>query len=120
MLDVQSIYTPSRGLIPGGQNFSRDRQTVFFTSVDPMNKEKRDPYKIDLDATRLAPYKQKKWTRHQDTVYWVDFQLAQRKGLNFYQTRCNAHILHDTLPASIYKKVFHLDHLQRFPSKIIG
>ena len=28
------------GLIPGGQNLSK-RQTVFFTSVDPMNKEQR-------------------------------------------------------------------------------
>ena len=30
------------GLIPGGQNLSK-RQTVFFTSVDKMNKEHRDP-----------------------------------------------------------------------------
>ena len=46
------------GLIPGGQNLSK-RQTVFFTSVDCMNKEYRDPNKIDLEAPRLAWYKQK-------------------------------------------------------------
>ena len=40
----------------------------------------------------------KKWKRHQDTVYWVDIQLAQQKGLKFYQTRCNAIILYDALP----------------------
>ena len=45
-----------------------------------------------------AWYKQKRWKRHQDTVYWVDIQLAQRKGLKFCQTRCNAIILHDTFP----------------------
>ena len=41
---------------------------------------------------RLASYKQK-WQRHQDTVYWVDRQLAQRKGLKFYQTRCISKIV---------------------------
>ena len=40
-LDVQSIYTP--GLIAGGQNSSRDRQTVFFTAVNPMHKNHKDP-----------------------------------------------------------------------------
>ena len=51
-----------------------------------------------LTQPRLASYKQM-WERHQDTVYRVDIKLAQRKGLKFYQTRCNAIILYDTLPA---------------------
>ena len=80
------------------QNLSK-RQTVFFTSVDPMNKEHRDPYVIDLEAPRLAWYKQKTWKKHQNTVYWVDIKLAQKKGFKFYQTRSNAIILYDTLPA---------------------
>ena len=42
--------------------------------------------------------------RHQDTVYWVDIQLAQRKGLKFCQTRSNAVILYDTLPACCISK----------------
>ena len=60
------------GLIPGGQNSSRERQTAFFTAVNPMDKEHKDPYKLDLTKPRLASYKQKTWKRHQDTVYWVD------------------------------------------------
>ena len=36
---------------------------------------------------------------------WVDIQLAQRKGLKFYQTRCNAIILYDTLPPYCISKV---------------
>ena len=80
------------GLIPGEQ-ISSKRQTVFFTSVNPMDKEYKDPYKLDLTKPRLAWYKQKTWKRHQDTVYWVDIQLAQRKGFKFYQTRCDAIIL---------------------------
>ena len=85
-------------LIRGGQNWCKKRQTVFFTAVNPMDKEHKGPYKIDLTAPRLAWYKQKTWKRHQDTVYWVDIQLTQRKGFKFYQARCNAIILCDTLP----------------------
>ena len=44
------------GLIPGGQNLGRERQTVFFTSVDPMDKEHKDLYKLDLTQPRLAWY----------------------------------------------------------------
>ena len=63
-----------------------------------MNKNHRDPQELDLTKPRLASYKQK-WKRHQDTVYWVDIQLALKKGFKFYQTRSNAIILYDTLPA---------------------
>ena len=42
------------GLIPGGQNLSRERQTVFCTAVIPKDKENKDPYKLDLTKPRLA------------------------------------------------------------------
>ena len=45
-----------------------------------MNKEHKDPNIIDLEAPRLASYKQK-CNVHLDTVYWVDIQLAQRKRI---------------------------------------
>ena len=76
--------TMNLGLIPGGQILSK-RQTVFFTSVDPMNEERRDPDIIDLEAPRLAWYKQKMWKKHQNTVYWVDIKLAQKKVFKFYK-----------------------------------
>ena len=91
------------GLIPGGQNSNKDRQTVFFTAVNPMHKNHQNPKELDLTKPRLASYKQK-WQVHQDTVYWVDIQLAQREGLKFYQTRSNAVILCDTLPAFCISK----------------
>ena len=69
-----------------------------------MSKDHKDPQELDLTKPRLASYKQK-WKRHQDTVYWVDFQLSQRKGLKFYQTRSNAIIRYDTLPACCISKV---------------
>ena len=42
-------------------------QTVFFTSVDPMNKGHKDPEKVDLKAPRLARYLQTAWKKHQKT-----------------------------------------------------
>ena len=64
-----------------------------------MDKDHKDPHKLDLTKPRLAWYNQKTWKRHQETVYWVDIQLAQRNRFKFYQTRFNAIILYDTLPA---------------------
>ena len=86
------------GLIPGGQSLS-NRQTVFLLPVDPMDKNHKDPDVIDLSVPRRAQYLHNAWKRHQDAENWVDINLAIRKGLKFYQTRSNAIILHETLPA---------------------
>ena len=74
-----------------------------------MNKEHRDPNKIDLKAPRLALYMQKTWKKHQNTVYWVDIKLAQKKGFKFYQTRSNAIILYDILPAYCIPKAIMME-----------
>ena len=95
-------------LIQGGRNLS-NRQTVFFLLVDPMDKEHKDPDTIDLEAPRLAQYMHKAWKKHQNTVYWVDIKLAQKKGWKFYQTRSNAIILHETLPAYCIPKVVRME-----------
>ena len=82
-----------------------NRQTVFFLPVDPLNKEHKYPETVDLKAPRLAKYMHKAWKKHQNTLYWVDINLAQKKGLKFYQTRSNAIILHETLLAYCIPKV---------------
>ena len=76
-----------------------------FVLFDPMDKNHKDPDTIDLNVPRHAQSMQKAWKRHQDAVYWVDINLAMRKGLKFYQTRSNAFILHETLPACCVPKV---------------
>ena len=96
------------GLTPGGQSLS-NRQTVFFLPVDPMEKNHKDPDTIDLNAPRHAQYMHKTWKRHQYTVYWVDINLALKKGLKFYQTRSNAIILHATLPVYCIPKVVRME-----------
>ena len=95
------------GLIPGGQNSSK-RQTVFFLPIDPRDEGHQDPAKIDFNVPRRAQYVHRAWKKHQDAVYWVDIDLAIRKGLTFYQTRSNAIILQGTLPACCIPKVVRL------------
>ena len=94
----------SSGLIPGGQNSSK-RQTVFFLLVDPMDKNHKDPETIDLNAPRHAQYVHKAWKRYQNTVYWVDINLAFKKGLTFYQTRSNAIILQKHFQLIVFRKL---------------
>ena len=84
-------------LIPGGQNSSKT-QTVWH----------QDPAKIDLNEPRRAQYLHSAWKKHQDAVFWVDINLAIRKGLTFYQTRSNAIILQGRLPAYCIPKVVRL------------
>ena len=96
------------GLIPGGQILN-NRQTVFLLLVDRMDKSHKDPDVIDLSVPRHAQYLHKAWKRHQDAVYWVDINLALKKGLKFYQTRSNAIILHETLPAYCTPKVVRME-----------
>ena len=74
-----------------------------------MDKEHKDPETIDLEAPRLARYMQKAWKEHQNTVYWVDIKLAQKKGLKFYQTQSNAIILYNTLPACCIPKAVRME-----------
>ena len=94
-------------MIPGGQDSSR-RQTVFFLPIDPRDKDHQDPEHIDFSVPRRAQYLHSAWTKHQDAEFWVDIDLAIRKGLTFYQTRSNAIILQGTLPAYCIPKVVRL------------
>ena len=104
-INLQSII--NSGLILGCQILN-NRHTVFLLPVDPMDNHE-DPDTIDLNAPRHALYMHKAWKRHQNTVYWVDINLALRKGLKFYQTRSNAIILHETLPAYCFPKVVRME-----------
>ena len=61
-----------------------------------------------MSLPRRAQYRHYAWKRHQDAVFWVDINLAIRKGLTFYQIRSNAIILHETLPAYCISKVVRL------------
>ena len=93
------------GIATWRSKFEHKTDSIFLL-VDPMDKEHKDPETIDLEAPRLAQHMHTAWKKHQNTVYWVDINLAQKKGLKFYQTRSNAIILYNTLPANCIPKAF--------------
>ena len=60
-VNVHSIT--NSGLIAGGQNSSRDRQTVLFTSVNPMNKDHKDPHEFDQTTSCMVEAESGKCTK---------------------------------------------------------
>ena len=70
-----------------------------------MDKNHKDPDVFDLNVPRLCTIPADSVEETSKHVYWVDINLALKKGLKFYQTRSNAIILHETLPAYCIPKV---------------
>ena len=93
---------------------------MFFATVKPIDiqLEQRE-VQYDLDKPRIAPY-QHTWRSQNDTVFWCNLQLAQRKGLQFFQTRSHAITLSDTLPAICIDKVVCMKTREELYCKIYG
>ena len=79
------------GLIPGGQNSSRDRQTVFFTAVNPVHKNHQDTIELDLTKPRLASHEQK-WKRHQELDLTKPRLASYEQKWKGIKTRCTGSI----------------------------
>ena len=78
---------------------------MFFTIVHPIEDDNcMEETPCDLTKPRIAPYK-KPGNLIKNTVYWCNLKLAQERGLQFYQTRSHAIVLHNTLPAVCIEKV---------------
>ena len=58
-------------------------------------EQHRREVEYDLDKPRIARFEHT-WKAHHNAVYWCNFKLAQRKGLQFSQTRPHAIALSDT------------------------
>ena len=92
--DMHSII--QGGLIPGGKSLKRDRQALFFTAVSPTDdNQDLEEVQYDLDKPRIAVSKHT-WRAHQNTLYWCNLKVAQRKRLQFYQPRSHTIVLHNT------------------------
>ena len=104
---VQSSFYHQQWIDTWRSEFKQETDS-FFLPIDPSDKGHQDPAKIDLDEPRRAQYLHIAWKKNQDAVFWVDFNLAIRKGLTFYQTRSNAIILQGTVPAYCIPKVVRL------------
>ena len=79
------------GLIPRGQNLSRERRTVFFTAVNPMHKDHKDPHELDLTNPRLAIVQAKVEKGTKIRCIGSIYSLLQRKGLKFNQNKIERH-----------------------------
>ena len=116
----------------GRTKFSRDRQTVLFTAVNPMHKNHKDPNELDLTKPRLAFY-QKHGTCIKIRCTGSTYSLLNGKDWSsIKQGRTqSSYTIHSQLIVSRrrlwwnLKKLFtrrymcHLDHHRRFPTKII-
>ena len=93
------------GLMPGGESLRRDRQSVFFTAVNPMcARQDLGEVEYDLDKPSIAVYKHT-WRIYPKTENWCSLKLAQTKGLQFYQTRSHSIAFLNTLLAICIEKV---------------
>ena len=73
--------------------------------------------KYDLNNPKIAVYKNT-WNIHQNTVNWCNLKVAQKKGLQFYQTRSNAIVLYNTSPAICIEKVVFMKSGEELRNKV--
>ena len=98
-INLHSII--NSGLIPGGQNSSK-RQTVFFLSVNPMDKEHKDPETIDLRAPRLAQYMHKTWKKHQKHGVLGRHQICSKERIKVLSNAIERHHPLQYTPSLLY------------------
>ena len=90
----------------GRTNFKQGKTDSILNGCESNGQGAQRSARAWLDhITSCMVQAEKTWKKHQDTVYWSDIQLAQREGFIFHQTRCNAIIFYDTLPAYCIPKV---------------
>ena len=94
--------------IAGGLSLKK-RHTVCFLPVDPMNNEDKDSETIDPKAPRLARYLHTAWRKHQNTVYWVDIRLTQKKVSSSIKTRWKRHLFYNKIPTYCIAKAVKLE-----------
>ena len=89
---------------------------MFSTAVNPMYaSQDLEEVQYDLDKTIITVCKNT-WRIQQNAAHRCKLKLAQRKGLQFYQTRSHAVALFDTLPAICIEKVVFTKSGENLPS----
>ena len=71
----------------------------------------------DLTNPRIAVYKNT-WKLDQITAYQCNLKVAQKKGLQFYQTRSDAIVLYNTSPAICIEKVVYMKSGEELRNKV--
>ena len=112
-MQVEGVYRPKRkfesilgcGIIPGGKEKDRARQTVFPTPLNPFGKDlEEDKPHFDYTVPQKVPY-ETRWKHNKDAVCWVRLSKAQDQGLQFWQTKSCAIMTHATTPGDCVHRV---------------
>ena len=82
-----------------------------------MRVDQHTEVEYDVNNPRIAVYKNT-WTIHQNAVYECNLKVAQKKGLEFYQTRSNEIILYNTLLAICIEKVGYMKSGEELYNKV--
>ena len=95
-----------KGLIPGGKESDKGRQIVFFKPLDPFGGDSDEAELRDGHTVPQRVHYHSHWKRNQNAVYWVKLSRAQDQGLQLWQTKSHAIIVHDLVPAEcIFKAI---------------
>ena len=106
------------GLIPGGKMSRKGVMRCFFYSPKSFVDQHKE---VEYDLTKAQNCSVQKIGKcTKTTVYGCNLRFAQSKGLQFYQTRSNAIILHNTLPVVCIEKVVNMKSREELYSKCIS
>ena len=99
---IQSIL--ENGLILGGHESDKGRQTVFFTPLNPFGGDSVEEEPRDDHTIPQKVHFHSRWRRKQNAVYWVKMSRAQDQGLQFWQTKSYAIIAHKIASTKLFLK----------------
>ena len=104
---LQHEVNLGKGLVAGCSKARDGRQTVFFSTLNPLGQDdEEEEYHDRLDVARKFDYCSK-WRYDQDVVFCITLKEAQDLGLEFWQTKSNAVIVYQTLPKQCIFRVVH-------------
>ena len=82
---------------------------MFFSPLNPCGQDEEEPVHDDMTVPRKFHYCSK-WRHDQDAVYWIKLKKAQDLGLQFWQTKSNAFIVHHPVPPEcIFEVIARMD-----------
>ena len=93
------------GLVPGGKERHKGRQTVFLSPLNPFGGDSDCEEPSDVCAVPQKVHCHSHCKHNQDGVHWVTWSRAQDQGLQFVQPKSHAIIVHNLVPAECIYKV---------------
>ena len=100
--EVNSIIR--NGLIPEGKSIKGERLSAFFHCSESHGGWKKYAGNSMQLGQAKARTIRNTWRPHKNILYWCNLKHAQKRALQFYQTRSHAVVLNNILPAACIEK----------------